>query len=123
MGIFTIPSLRSLETTKAKDHRSPWKGAEEPAGIKIPLIDVLPNVSQAVENLALPFFGEDALNLKLFSKLRATLERNRHEMGDVMPSKAKGEPREIVRGYLRDTVFEELFDVEIPFDIPLLPDA
>ncbi len=57
------------KTTKAKIIAS-MEGVEEPAGLKIPLIDVLPNVPQAVENLALPFFGEDALNLKLFAKLR-----------------------------------------------------
>ena len=36
----------------------------------------------------------------------------------VMPSDFKGTPREIVTGYLKDTVFENLFDLEIPFEIP-----
>jgi hypothetical protein len=35
-----------------------------------------------------------------------------------MPSDFDGTPREIVTGYLKDTVFENLFDIEIPFEIP-----
>ena len=61
--------------------------------------------------------------MNLFASLRKSLEDNQAEMSRgklplVMPSDFKGTPREIVTGYLKDTVFENLFDLEIPFEIP-----
>ena len=104
-------------TTRAKATEELESG-EGPKGISIPLIDAMPNVPKVVENLAIHFFGQDARNLNLFTKLRETFERNRHEMSDALPTEAKGTPREIVRSYLKDTPFEELFDLQIPFEIP-----
>ncbi|MGP8261421.1 MAG: type IV secretion system DNA-binding domain-containing protein [Rhodoblastus sp.] len=91
--------------------------------IKIPLIELMPDVPKAVEALALPFFSQEVRALNLFASLRKSLEENQAAMSGnkstlVMPTDFKGSPREVVRGYLKDTVFEELFDLEIPFEIP-----
>jgi hypothetical protein len=96
---------------------------EEPQTIKIPLIDLVPDIGKVAEVLALPFFSQEVRELNLFASLRTTLEENQAFMSGgklplIMPSAFKGAPRELVQGYLRDTVFQELFDLEIPFEIP-----
>jgi hypothetical protein len=91
--------------------------------IKVPLIELMPDTGKAVDALLLPFFSKEIRELNLFASLRKSLEENQAEMSRgksplVMPSDFKGTPREIVTGYLKDTVFENLFDLEIPFEIP-----
>jgi len=101
------------------------------AQFSIRLIDVLPDVRSAIEALIQPFYSQKVISAGLFSKLRTQLERNRHEMSGVpytpinygssellSPGQAKGEDEDIARGYLRQTVFEEIFFEEIPFEIP-----
>ncbi|MDR3571754.1 MAG: type IV secretion system DNA-binding domain-containing protein, partial [Candidatus Pacebacteria bacterium] len=91
--------------------------------IKVPLIELLPDVGKAVDAVVLPFFSQEVRELNLFASLRKKLEENQAAMSGskstlVMPSNFKGTPREIVTGYLNGTVFEDLFDIDIPFEIP-----
>jgi len=96
---------------------------EEKQTIKVPLIELMPDVGKAVDALLLPFFSKEIRELNLFASLRKTLQENQAAMSGnkstlVMPSDFNGTQREIVTGYLKDTVFENLFDIEIPFEIP-----
>lgn len=98
---------------------------ERPPFATFPLVDVLPNVGNAVLTLTLPFFSESATDLGLFARLRHQLESNIHDASGVaypapadkliFSDKHKGSPREIVSAYLHDTPFEELFDAPVPF--------
>jgi hypothetical protein len=88
----------------------------------VPLLDVIPNIGEAVQLLIGPFFSAEAKALDLFRDLRAQLTENIERSspkGAVMPADAEGEPRMIVRTYLQNTRLDRLFETRIPFEIPL----
>jgi DNA helicase HerA-like ATPase len=90
-----------------------------------PLIDIVPDAAKLVMPIISPFFREDADQLGLFANIRKQLDRNFHEASGadysvpshklITPDKHKGPPREIVSAYLKNTPFEALFYVPIPF--------
>lgn len=95
----------------------------------LPLIDTLRNPGAAVEALCLPFYSQDILELDLFRRLRDQLDANLQEVSEtaaatrnrgsvIMPTVFKGEPRELVHSYLKNTPLEALFHIAIPFAIP-----
>jgi hypothetical protein len=97
-------------------------GTPPTVAMSVPLMD-LAHPGKMVEALALPFFGADVIQLRLFDGVRKQLRANQEEMsgksGLVMPSEHPGTPQDIVYGYLKDTPFLDLFDVEIPFSISI----
>lgn len=94
----------------------------------VPLIDLLPNIGRVVEDLILPFYEERVISAGLFKNLREQFDRNLHLISKVpfnyenrasakliMPSAYDGTAEEIVRGYLKNTPFEDLFYASVPF--------
>src|SRR5262249_5820335 len=85
----------------------------------VPLIDALPNPGLAIEALVLPYFDEQIRDTLVFSKLRNILERNQtFNRERILPSNYEAEPTELVRTFLKDTPFIDLFSLPIPFSIP-----
>ncbi len=91
----------------------------DPAPFTVPLIDVIPDVGKAIQDTVLPFFRNDARAIHLFDQLRDTLEENLQNAKEVEPANFKGAPRAAVATYLAQTPLPELFDTNIPFDIPI----
>ncbi len=107
------------------------QGQARPATLSVPIVDVLPEIGQRVEDVILPFYSNEAHELGLFADLREQLDRNMHAVSEVpfdilhkgsgdlvMPAQSEAEPRELVRGYLRGTPLEQIFSTEVPFELP-----
>ena len=90
----------------------------EPSPFSIQLIDCIPNVGAAIEQIVEPFFAPDAADYCLFQQLRARISANTERVDRVRPSKLRAEPRELVRTYLAGTPLEILFFAEVPFAFP-----
>ena len=86
------------------------------------------NVGQAIEDLVLPFFSDDAKNLYLFQELREVLDENLHLASGfshipyprqdeklVLPSEYEGE--NIAYAYLANTPLLAILDTPIPLNI------
>jgi hypothetical protein len=97
------------------------------AALRIGLIDVLPDVARQVEDVILSFYAEEPRSLELFSALRGQLDQNLQEVSaaatsnktapkSIMPTEYTGD--DVVRAYLHHTPLEDLFRVQIPFNIP-----
>ena len=101
---------------------------EDTKCLTVPLVDVVSNIGQTVEDIELEFFGSEALNLRLFSDLRKQIDANLDTTSQsvssasnpksVFPSELDAEPREIVNRYLSDTPLRDLFYTDMPFTIP-----
>lgn len=91
----------------------------------IPLLDAVPDIGQAIINMAAPFHSAEVRDLNLFAAFRRQFERNVYAASGstngiapnklLLPDEHDGTPREIVRLYLRGTPLEELFEAELPF--------
>jgi len=94
--------------------------SEAPPLATVPIIDLIPNIGQAVWDVAIAFYTDEVKELDLFSGLKHQLDLNdqlasqgsRHY---VPPYEHKGSPREIVRAYLGHTPLAQLFDAQVPF--------
>jgi hypothetical protein len=86
----------------------------------IPLIDLLPNIGQAINEMLDPFCATEVANLDLFHTLRQQFTQNiiatKKGKEFVAPDQHKGTPREIIHTYLANTPFEHIFDAQVPFD-------
>ena len=81
------------------------------------LIDLIRDPAAAIMDTLRPFFQESVTGFDAFRDLRATIERHYEEHEN--PQEFKGTGRDMVRAYLADTPFFDLFAVAIPFSIPL----
>lgn len=107
---------------------TPADGSDRPPLFKVRLLDVAGHAGNMVEQLVLPFCGEELKKVGLFAGLRQQLDQNLWSVSgatskDAAPSKLvwppdyRGTPDETVSAYLRHTPFEYLFAAELPFDI------
>ena len=87
----------------------------------VPLVDIIPNVGQAVWDMVLPYFDPKVIDLGLFSAFRAQFDANVKVASkggkEIFPDRAAGSPREIVATYLRNTQLREIFDQPVPFQL------
>lgn len=90
----------------------------KPSPFSAQLIDFIPNVGAAIEQIVEPFFTPEGADYRLFQQLRARISANTERIGHVRPSKLRAEPRELVRTYLAGTPLEILFFAELPFAFP-----
>ena len=90
----------------------------------VPLIDVMPNVGSAVNQLILPLFHPEAIEAGLFTELRKQLERNQEQTAHssktrfIDPQDYDGTPTEIIHTYLKDTPLARIFAPAVRFEIP-----
>jgi hypothetical protein len=87
----------------------------------VPLLDVIPNVGQAITTIASAFYSEDVIQKGLFRKLRKQLDENLKSADpkkELLPEAHKGTPEEIVNTYLRGTPLWQLFSGSVPFNPP-----
>lgn len=94
--------------------------SETPPLATVPIIDLLPNIGEAVWDVAIAFYTDDVKELGLFSGLKHQLDQNDRIASQgsrqyVPPYEYKGSPREIVRAYLGHTPLAQLFDAQVPF--------
>jgi len=105
------------------------EGRAPSLSFSLPLIDMLPNIGQRVEDLILPFYSQEVRSHQLFSEVREQLDRNLHALSGVpftrqhfnspklvMPSTFKGE--DLVSSYLHHTPLKNIFSAMVPFAIP-----
>jgi hypothetical protein len=89
----------------------------------VPLFETV-DVGKAIADMTLPFLGEGPKLFGLFAVLRDQLARNQLEASNnnpkklVSPSDYDGTPREKIHVYLKQTPLEDIFNAQIPFDIP-----
>jgi hypothetical protein len=107
---------------------SPEKAS--PASFSVRLTDLLRDVPLAVEATMQPFRSQKVILAGLFASLRSRIDQNQIRMSSgtrptsgvqpplVAPTEYRGTNDEIVRGYLIETVLEELFRAEVPFELP-----
>lgn len=97
----------------------------------VPLIDLLDNPTQTIENLVRFVYDDDILSLNLFSELRKFLRSNLLLASGIAPDAASREPtlllptaqknksaRELSDLYLRGTPLETLLEIPVPFKVP-----
>lgn len=89
----------------------------------IPLIDLLPNVAEIIEDALAPFGSPEARDIGLFRWLHKQLQLNVeriHQSRRIAPSDFKGSPRETVVAYLGGTPLERTFlESRIPFEVSI----
>ena len=96
------------------------------AGYTLRLLDLIPDVGRAIEDVTEPFFSTKTQQLGLFAPMRNTLINNRTDVRekagrtkDIRPSDYKGSAAEIVRAFLKGALLDDVFlEAEIPFAIP-----
>jgi len=84
----------------------------------IALIDALPNVGSIVDEMTMPLLDVEARVLNLFPVFRKQFEENKANE-KRKPSEDKRSPREIVAAYLKDTKLKQVFECNVPFEIPI----
>jgi hypothetical protein len=87
----------------------------------VPLLDVIPNVGQAITTIASAFYTEEVIQKRLFRRLRKQLDENLKAADpkkELLPEAHKGTPQEIVNTYLRGTPLWQLFSGWVPFNPP-----
>lgn len=109
-----------------------WKTAERDT-FEVPLVDLLDNPAETIEQLIRFPFSDDALSLNLFHALRVALRRNLlaasgitspensrdRDFRLVIPTDARGKSaRELADLYVAGTPFAALFELPVPFSIP-----
>lgn len=100
----------------------------EPFTFYTSLIDIIARPGPAAMAVTLPFFPTDAPDLKLFKTIKDVLNHNTQEASGITSDKsskplvlahqAEGPPRKVLFDYLRNTPLLDLFNADIPFDIP-----
>lgn len=108
-------ALQTLDELRAQD--------DDGRDFVVALVDILPNVGAAIDELVLPFYPDETRTLKLCAALRDQLDRNQQLMSVrsktlIAPSAHPGTPHELVEGYLSATPFLKLFTAAIPFRLP-----
>lgn len=95
------------------------------ATLGISLLDVLPNVPRLIEQMLVPFDSEEAAQLGLFRGLHRQLKRNVERISELprkknqtKPTLYEGTVEEIIGAFLQNTVFDDFFDVSVPFELP-----
>lgn len=89
----------------------------EEGEIHIPIVANIPDLNAAVEDVALPFFEENAYFH--FRTLRDQLDANlqaTHRTNPVYPKDYAG--RDVVGTYLQGTPLRHLFEIKVPFSLP-----
>jgi hypothetical protein len=93
-------------------------------GQTIPLIELLPNIGKAIEEMLLPMIAPEIIQGGLFRKLRSQLEHNQARINEhsrsktsISPADFNGDAQETVRAYLGATPLEQIFYAQIPFNI------
>jgi len=94
---------------------------------RVPLIDAIPNLNLFLSNMLTPFFSPKATELGVATAFRETYLANQQavSMRELSASELKagtmlrirdfrGTPSEVVNGYLKGTVFENVFKGEVP---------
>ncbi len=116
---------KCLPTLAYQDPNEDGEEENKPqANMTVPLIDVMPNVGNAVYEMILPLFHPDAIEAGLFADLRSQLERNQDQASAssrnrvINPQDYDGTPSEIVHAYLKHTPLEAIFAPTIKFEIP-----
>ena len=95
----------------------------------IPLAQMVPNLPDLVETLALTFYGTDATRAGLFVRMREQLDRNLCELSGLPFTHANRESPDLIMAkdykgddpvwdYLKGTPLTDVFDAAIPFGIP-----
>ena len=87
--------------------------------IMIPLIDLLPNVGQIIEDALAPFEVPEVKEAGLFRWLREHIKENTDAATagakkSVTPSQYKATPQEIVATFLKDTSLSDIFLANVP---------
>ena len=90
LEVFNATLGKAISTSSPHCRRSPRRRQRNsPSATRsksfatFPLIDMLPDVGNAVWSLMLPFFREDVEQIGLFANLRKQLDRNFHEASGV----------------------------------------
>ncbi len=96
---------------------------ETDEAIMIPLIDLLPNVGQIIEDALAPFEVPEVKEAGLFRWLREHIKENTDAATagakkSVTPSQYKATPQEIVATFLKDTSLSDIFLANVPFTLP-----
>jgi hypothetical protein len=112
--IEALPPMARTSAERLKEQR--------PALATVPLLDVLPNPKDIVQDIYNAFDTEELKELKLFAKVRDQFRRNvlaasANPDHPILPADSKLPPRELVDAYLRDTPFERLLSVSVPFEV------
>ncbi|HZK89265.1 MAG TPA: TraM recognition domain-containing protein [Stellaceae bacterium] len=94
-----------------------------PPPLTVPLIDALPDIPQAVYDVAIAFYTDEIRDLGLFRHLKAQLDENDRAVSAsgttyLPPWEYKAPIRDTIAAYLRDTPLRSLFDCELPFVLP-----
>ena len=88
----------------------------------VPLLDVLPNVGAIIEAALEPLSLPEAKDLGLFRWFQSTLKHNVDQLQERSGKKksiplSEYDGPDIVETYLRDTTFDRIFNVQIPFAV------
>jgi hypothetical protein len=104
----------------AIDAITPYLPPPTDSDITVPILDLIPDIPKTVEAMVMCFYGRDALQQGLYSKLRERLDANAtNEKGELVPpTKSKLPPRDIPKAYLDGTPLLPLFNAKLPFSIP-----
>ena len=94
------------------------ESVERSEGLKVDLVDIIPVVAEAIEQLIIPFFAKEMRELNLYPDVRKTLIDNIDKVSgkseeQVFPTESKLPPKDLVREYLKDTPLTKVFDTQI----------
>jgi hypothetical protein len=124
-----IKSLPPIATQTNQTVLDQVEGRTSSSSFEIPLIDILTDTGQRVDDLILPFYSEKARTHQLFLELRNQLDRNLHELSGVpftvenfsspkliIPTDYKGD--DLISSYLHHTPLKNIFSATVPLTIP-----
>jgi hypothetical protein len=100
---------------------TPWEilNLDEDQGEMVPTVPLLEicDPRPLINAILLPFFYPQNIEHNLFVRVRSFIEQRVEEVR-CMPQDFRGSSHDAVQAYLSSTVFTELFDSGIPFEIP-----
>jgi hypothetical protein len=125
-----VESFRAFADTLPEASLTDDLDADTSAHFSIPFQDTLKRSGKSVEELILPFYAASAFDHGVFKGLREQLDRNICAVSGLPFSNANRESSKLlkpgnylgsdaVERYLHGTPLLEVFDAEVPFDIPL----
>jgi hypothetical protein len=105
----------------ARTNRDSYHNDYEPLGY-LPLVSVVPNLAELAEDIYRQFMTPELKSLGLFKKLAAqladNLERASGKPGQqLLPRDFKGDDAALVATYFHNTPFEQLFSIQVPFEL------
>jgi hypothetical protein len=80
--------------------------------------DAIENPGEAIQTLMFELFGQDVIESGILSELRKQLDRNFEEAKGSKPADRTEGARELASIYLKDTLFEHLFELPVPYALP-----